>query len=87
MRWTNKHTLAASRSPPGNKVPVVVLTMPRENAWHHRKGARSESHEIKGEVFRVRVLSMWKETRPHQKLRPTPRDIKQSIGAELEEKR
>jgi len=26
-----------------------------------RKGARSESHEIKGEVFQARVLSVWKE--------------------------
>jgi hypothetical protein len=59
----------------------VVVPMARENGWHHhRKGARSESHEIKGEVFKARVLSVWKATRPHQKMRPTPRDIKQSSG-------
>jgi hypothetical protein len=77
------------RSPPsripGRKQTEGVVPMPRENGWHHRKGARSESHEIKGEVFQARVLSVWKVTRPHQKMRPTPRDISKAL-AELEEK-
>jgi hypothetical protein len=74
-RWTNKHPLAGKQIPSRKQ-----STMPRKNGWHHRKGVRSESHEIKGEVFQARILSVWRETRPHQKMRPAPRDIKQSSG-------
>jgi len=75
--------LVLSRYPVGNK---VIVPMPRENGRHHRKGARSESPRIKGEVFKARVLSVWKETRPHQKMRPTPSDTSKSL-AELNSKR
>ena len=51
----------SARCQVGNK---EVFLMPRENDWHHRKGTKSESHDIKGEVFQMRVLSAWKTTRP-----------------------
>jgi hypothetical protein len=41
---------------------------------------------MKGEVFKVRVFSVWKETNPHQKMGPDATQHKVKHWAELEEK-
>ncbi|KAN0125529.1 hypothetical protein V8E52_000736 [Russula decolorans] len=87
------HPFAASRSPVGNKVVVLmpVTASESENGWHHpsRKGARSESHETKGEVFKVRVLSVCVErdkTASEDETDATRQKAKHSGWPELEEK-
>jgi hypothetical protein len=63
--WTNKHMLATKQTP----VRKQSGSSYAKKEW--LASSRPESHEVKGEVSQVRVLSVWKETRPHQKVRPT----------------